>query len=388
MSSGTAPAHGYTRRRLAALRRVAAGVTIGLVAYASVLAASADAVANAGGAADHDKSAWGEAVAAGALVALSLLLFATGRKRPVALRAIDWGGTRIGAGRPIPGTEQSLRAAKLVAGEDYKIQRGRFLRGLYLGKDGRWSTSKMQPLLWTYAVLFGLLALVVAKWLGDSAGWDEQVRNGLQDQYLVLLGGPFAAAVLAKLITTTKDENGILQKTDAGEGAGRPTDLFTDDAGDTDLVDLQYSLFNLLALAFFLGTFCFNLHSGFPDFPDLLVGLTTVSGATYVAKKATERQRPRLKAVIPAKGKVGENVEVFGENLLIGSLMQPPPADWVPKVLIGGRQAVVAISPRRRTGADRLEITVPDVTPDSTELEVYTANGTLADGTLPFEVLA
>jgi hypothetical protein len=245
----------------------------------------------------------------------------------------------------------------------------------------------VQPLLWTYAVLFGLLALIVAKWLGDSTGWASQVDNGLQDEYLVLLGGPFAAAVLAKFITTTKDENGTIQKTDAGPERGGPSDLIADDAGDTDLVDFQYFMFNLLALAFFLGTLAFHLRNGFPNLPDLLVGLTSVSGATYVAKKAVERQRPTLKAVVPARAKADEKVEVWGENLLLGSLMQPPPADWVPKAMIAGHTAVVAISPRRRTGADRLELTVPAVTPEATQLEVYTPNGTLA-GTLPFEVLA
>jgi hypothetical protein len=115
--------------------------------------------------------------------------------------------------------------------------------------------------------------------------------------------------------------------------------------------------------------------------------LTGVSGATYVAKKAVERQRPTLKTVVPAKAKAGEKVEVWGDNLLVGSLMQPPPADWVPKAMIGGHTATVAIAPRRRTGTDRLEITIPDVTPEATELEVLTANGTPA-GTLPFEVLS
>jgi hypothetical protein len=315
------------------------------------------------------------------------VLFVTGRMRAVALKEMEWSGTQIGAGRPIPASEADLKKAGLVLGRDYQLQRVRLFYGLYVGKDGRWSTSKLQPLMWTYAVVFGLLALIVAKWLGDSTGWDNQVDSGLQDEYLVLLGGPFAAAVLAKFITTTKDENGTIQKTDAGPGRGGPSDLIADDAGETDLVDFQYFMFNLLALAFFLGTVCFHLRDGFPDLPDLLVGLTSVSGATYVAKKAVERQRPTLKAVVPAKARPTEKVEVWGENLLVGSLMQPPPADWVPKAMIAGRAAEVAIARRRRTGADRLEVTVPDVPPDATELEVYTPNGTLA-GALPFEVLA
>jgi hypothetical protein len=366
------------------LTLTSASVVFGVMAL--VAADIGGAAAAAPGSTDPDRSGWAELIAAGALALATFILFATGRRRAVALRELEWDGITVGSGRPLPAGESELRQAKLKAGSDYTIQRGRFFRGLYLGKDGRWSTSKTQPLLWTYAVVFAMLALIVANWLGDPTGWDAQVERGLQEEYLVLLGGPFAAAVLARLITTTKDEAGTIQKSDAGPGGGRPSDLITDDAGDTDLVDLQYLLFNLLALALFLGTFCFNLHEGFPDLPDLLVGLTSVSGATYVAKKAAERQQPQLKAVVPAKAKPSERVEVWGENLLVGSLMQPPPADWVPKALIGGLKAEVGIAPRRRTGADRLEVTVPDQPPATTELEVYTPNGTSA-GTLPFEVL-
>jgi hypothetical protein len=335
---------------------------------------------------ETDRSVLAQLISLAALAAVTLLLFATGRKQPVAKVKVVWNGTEIGAGRPIPASEEKLQEKGLKVDEDYRIQRGRYFRGLYLGKDGRWSTSKLQPLLWTYAVVFGLGALAAAMALGDPVGWDAQVKRGLQEEYLVLLGGPFAAAILAKFITTTKDEDGSIQKTDAGEGAGAPSDLISDDAGETDLVDTQYLLFNLLALGVFLGTFCFNLHTGFPDLPDLLIGLTSVAGATYVGKKAIERQRPRLKAVVPTKARPNTEVEVWGENLLLGSLTKPPPADWVPKAMIDGISAKVAISPRRRTGADRLQITVPQVSPGTTEIAVLTPNGTSA-GTLPFEVL-
>jgi len=142
-----------------------------------------------------------------------------------------------------------------------------YFGALYVGKDGRWSTSKLQALLWTYAVLFGLASLIVAAWLGDDTGWTKQEKLGLQEEYLILLGGPFAAAVLSKAITTQKAKDGTLPKSEAqetatvGEGLSQ---VISDDTGDTDLVDTQYFLFNLLALAYFLGSFTFNLDQGFP----------------------------------------------------------------------------------------------------------------------------
>ena len=52
---------------------------------------------------------------------------------------------------------------------------------------------------------------------GDDAGWEAQQKLGLQDEYLILLGGPFAAAVLARGITGSKVENGTIQKTGTTE---------------------------------------------------------------------------------------------------------------------------------------------------------------------------
>jgi hypothetical protein len=104
---------------------------------------------------------------------------------------------------------------------DVVLQRGLFFRGLYTGTDGRWSTSKMQVLLWTYAIVFALLAIFIALQLkgglkldqGNDEGTGTDEGTGFadrefDDQYLLLLGGYFAAAVLAKGITTNKVESG------------------------------------------------------------------------------------------------------------------------------------------------------------------------------------
>ena len=74
-----------------------------------------------------------------------------------------------------------------------------FLR-LINGKDGRWSTSKAGYLLWTYALLFVLLAMLIHRHDFGKA------LNKLQPEYLVVLGIPAAAGLGAKAIrnrTTT-----------------------------------------------------------------------------------------------------------------------------------------------------------------------------------------
>ena len=71
-------------------------------------------------------------------------------------------------------------------------------------------------------------------------------------------------------------------------------DLIMNDNGDTDLVDTQYALFTLVAVAFFVGTLVVitldSLHGsravvGLPQIPAALLGLTSLSALTYVGNK-------------------------------------------------------------------------------------------------------
>lgn len=148
--------------------------------------------------------------------------------------------------------------------------RRRGVKALVIGSDGRASTSKAQVVMWTFAVFYALLFLLV--W-GRSSGCDELqqdnaqceqaaeargafdrvVNNPLQPAYYVLLGFPLAAAVTAKALTTGKVAAGALQKTaDGGPGVAKGIgEVVSNDAGEADLVDFQYFAFNLVTLAFF-----------------------------------------------------------------------------------------------------------------------------------------
>jgi hypothetical protein len=213
------------------LGRIVLGLTFVLLVAAPV-AGLAIAAASADGS-GYDYSAWAEGIAGSFLFSLSVLFFATGPRRFVAKQdvgyTIDGQAKTVKAGEPVPS-----EAVASLAPASYRKERGAFFRTLFIGKDGRWSTSKLQALLWTYAVGFGLLALVVAKWLGNSQGFDHQVDQGLQDEYLLLLGGPFAAAVLARAITTTQVEQGNVEKPPSDptlnpvQGA---SEVISDDAG-------------------------------------------------------------------------------------------------------------------------------------------------------------
>jgi hypothetical protein len=189
------------------------------------------------------------------------------------------------------------------------------LRHMLLGADHRLSTSKVQVAAWTYLILFALCTLMLmGKSLNCPAtaqtgcvqiraplarAFEAFLTQGLQPSYLLLLGLPTAAAVAAKAITVTKiasaQSQGLMpaKTPDKDENRGlsdRVSELVSDDSGATDLGNLQYHLFNLLTMAWFLMTFLPHPLSptGLPNLPATLIGLTGVSTAGYVTKKALE----------------------------------------------------------------------------------------------------
>ncbi|MDQ6750439.1 MAG: hypothetical protein M3Z33_06805 [Actinomycetota bacterium] len=280
-------------------------------------------------------------------------------------------------GARIPATEVS--AAQQVDAESVHAVHKSALSAIVVGKDDRTSTSKTVVFAWTLAIAFGLISLVIAKWLGDSTGWDAQVGNGIQEEYLLLLGGPFAAAVLAKRNALTQP--GSQGKTPAAFGAGNATQLVTDDQGDADLGDFQYVLFNLIALGFFLGDFIGNLDHGFPQLPPLLTGLVLTSAGGYSAKKLIQEARPTLTSVVPAgavRGAAG--IQIYGLNLLIGASVSPTGTVMAPLVSIGGNPATITASDQI-LGADRLTVTVdPSAAAGAGTITVVRADGVPAVG--------
>ncbi len=278
----------------------------------------------------------------------------------------------------------------------------RGFRSVFTGYDRRTSTSKTLPILWTAVLLYGLVTLLI---INRSAHLNSHCSDGywatalahLDPVYLVLIGGPFATAVLAKVTVTNQLRRGDIQKVsaerdvdpkepgskaragtsaagsaaatsptsagveapplpapaagapspaagasgagtevptvlEAGEPATGPTDqptkepagqpptgaldLVRADDGGTDLVDLQYVLFNLLAMGYVLALFMAHPALGLPAIPAQLAALTGTSAATYVTNKATANTRATLSAVSPTHARAKDVVTVYGTNLV------------------------------------------------------------------------
>jgi len=245
-------------------------------------------------------------------------------------------------------------------------------------------------------------------------GHDEKVLTGTDwNDYLILLGGPFAAGVLAKLTVVTKVENGQIQKTLTSAASGSalspmasaaslaatspPTDpgaraaspqagnAITNDAGELDLVDTQYLVFNFVALIYVFGVFVSRIVDqaekdnaikfSLPHVPAVLLGLTSAAAATYVGNKAALKDPPLISTLNPVSPQANNLVEILGVNLLPSGSEQTITQVLVKQVTataLGTGSSFVL--PAQAATATKVTFTMPSSIPsgDDVDLQVIT----------------
>jgi hypothetical protein len=340
-------------------------------------------------AATGDRSVVALLVALGVMVAITIILWRVGRRdvrvakeaKQVDLPGGEGKKLDIKIGDPVPSN---------VAGVDSRTVTRSWLRALVVGADNRLSTSKTTALAWTYVIAFGLITLLLAMWFGDDTGWQKLMDNGLQEEYLIALGGPFAAAVLAKYTAVSAEQNG--EKPAAPPGSAGLGQLFANDAGEADLGDFQYVLFNAIALAYVLVRFVFHVQEALPDIPALLAGLALTSTGAYSAKKLLTALPATLTNVHPSEATPTGTVQVWGKNLVVAGSGDADP-DQLPAILIGNKTATVTVAGTSPGGVNRLHVTVPDLEPGTYLLTAVRADGAPGAGPggstgLSFRVLA
>lgn len=297
-----------------------------------------------------------------------------------------------------------------------QIRGNSVLKTVILGQDNRTSTSKTFIFMWTLLVGWALISMLVAGELVKihgcvgslstasqvtaaisacgkindpvgllQIGWHSFMINGLSGTYLALLGVPASAAVAAKAITQSKNASGAAPKVtasadqDAG-AAARVAQIFSADDGTTDIGDFQYMIFNLVTAVYFVAEFVRPSTQGLPIIPDTLLGLTGVSAALYVGKKAATSNQPTITGVFPSILRGGQPAVITGSGLTPDSAA---PAGHVPKVSINGEDAGV---PQCDPVTGTLTVTVPaglvpaDGTASSGTVQVLTAYGTVTPG--------
>src|ERR671936_769290 len=122
------------------------------------------------------------------MVLFVLVLARIGRRDLVATddgSYTDAGGTtrNVKPGQVIPAGDATLAAAIPT-----QPVRRSWLGAILVGQDHRASTSKTVVAVWTFLIGWGLLSAVLTSIFGADVDWPS-----LQEEYLLLLGGPFAA---------------------------------------------------------------------------------------------------------------------------------------------------------------------------------------------------
>lgn len=247
-------------------------------------------------------------------------------------------------------------------------------RAVVMGADDRISTSKTIAAMWTVVVAGALLGLVYAELINHPQGLDATNRSGVVGQYALLFGGPLGAAIWAKGVVTQQ-----VAKDPSAKSTGTSTslkDLVLDDAGNTDLGDLQYVMFNLVALVFVLGNLIVNPSLGLPHIPQVLLGLTSVSAVGYGGKKALP-PRPLVSASItPDHGDPSTDVQIELDGL-------SPPADHRIAMWVRFGDHVGAVSDVTvKNGSATLHRSPGGGVPEPNrplKVQVITASGTVID---------
>jgi hypothetical protein len=92
------------------------------------------------------------------------------------------------------------------AAQETLAYRRRGLKAAVIGQDGRASTSKAQVVLWTGAVVWALVdLLLLARAYPGGNLFTGAVTSNWRPEYLVLLGLPVAAATAAKAAVTASN---------------------------------------------------------------------------------------------------------------------------------------------------------------------------------------
>ncbi len=294
----------------------------------------------------------------------------------------------------------AVRRAKQTTGDPQTS-----IPGILVGADNRLSTSKLSAFAWTWVLGWAMLSLAVADWVGAPGGWKQFLDQGLQDEYLVLLGGPFVALVGAKALVTSAVERGALVKLAAGDEetklAERVSQAFSDDTGQTDLLDTQYLLFGAITLLVFIVMFIRESWEGLPSLPELLIGLSTLGATAFIANKWTAKDaKPRIDQIVPESAKEGDEVVIYGSNLLTVSVGGKRTQTKEPMKVLFGSLVEQDVSPTASqavtsaSGSDWVKLTVPKV-PDAAwgtdktkqaPIVVRNAIGVTSENNVPFTI--
>jgi hypothetical protein len=195
-----------------------------------------------------------------------------------------------------------------------------------IGEDGRPSTSKLKPFLWTVVIVFAYAVLYAAR---VKKGYIEAIAE-IPPNVLIAIGFDAATLVAAKSITQSQVSSGQIEKpppapadpatktasttttTVANSGPGA---VFQDDKGFPELTKIQTVTWTVFAIVIYLVAVNVTLHQigavpdytpngpafpsnlGLPDIAPALMVLIGLGNAAYLGKKLVTTDTPVLTAI-------------------------------------------------------------------------------------------
>ena len=274
----------------------------------------------------HEQLAWRFTTRWAALVALLILV--------LVVCCLHWSARLSTTNGQRPSTVQMAAMSAPERAARVSAFRRLGVKGVIMGDDGRVSTSKVQVAIWTAALVFGLLLLLLVGRtpncpIDPRTSFGSCPRNPMAGiafadllgarfrwEYLLLLGWPVAVAVAAKqqvisaldqidqatgaATDPSKPSAGSADAAGSGTGAdvkAPPTDpasmgvvaglrdLVADDEGRGNLLDLQYLAFTLITVSYFVLQITTHPAKGLPEIPAALLVLMGIAGGGYLSGK-------------------------------------------------------------------------------------------------------
>ncbi len=204
-------------------------------------------------------------------------------------------------------------AVYIVATDDEKIW------NTAVGADGRASTSKFQPFLWTIVVLFAYVVVTSIRFASDPSTALPEIPTNV----LIVLGLAFGTGIGAKLITSNRLDSGAEVRDTVDHKGAAP--LFQSDDGYPDLYKIQTLAFTFIGVGTYLAQVFAAVEANtaadtLPDIPEGLLFLMGIGNAAYLAKKLAGGKVTHLATIDPPSVSRGgadaaRTVTVSGSNL-------------------------------------------------------------------------
>jgi hypothetical protein len=193
------------------------------------------------------------------------------------------------------------------------LGRGKQVRQLFVGHDGRMSSSLFQIFVWTLVILFAYVA-VFSKYLLPI--------SGIPGNILTALGLSIVTATAAKGIASTQANNTVVKV--KKEGPPKISELFEDDEGKPDLGKSQMLAWTFIAVGVYLFGLFGAIQSGsvvqtdgsvaLPDIDSTLMVLMGLGQAAYIGTKLTTANAPQVTGLSIGAGKPGVPLTIHGSS--------------------------------------------------------------------------